>query len=727
MIRMNEYQTYCITCPKGMEELVSDELKSFGCDSMKATVGGVYFEGKLELAYRACLWSRYANRVLLVLCSFEQSPAISSELAVYTAASSIPWDEHMPRECTFVVDFNGTNKAINNSQFGALKVKDAIVDYMRDKTGQRPDVDKKSPDLRVQVRLAKGRLQIALDLCGVSLHQRGYRTEQGVASLKENLAAAILARSGWLDTFKSRPFFIDPMCGSATFLIEAAMMSLDIAPGLQRLNYAFLRWNNHDSTVWERLLKEAKERADRGKAGAVDLHLYGTDGSDRMCSIAQSNIARVGLSQWIKIEQKEVEEFSLPETLKSKNGLLLSNPPYGERLGQLEALRETYRLMAERLKAQCAGWTLAVFTGNSELAREMRLRPRKSNKFYNGSIPCELFIYDLLPEEEASLKRKPGTTERRKLSEKAEMVANRLRKNLRSIEKWAKNTNTHSYRIYDADMPEYSAALDSYEGRLHLQEYAAPKSVDAAAAEKRFDDLVDAIVEVFDVERDDIAIKTRRRNRGSMQYERFESRSEFFNVIEGDAKLRVNLWDYLDTGLFLDHRPLRLRISEEAKGKRFLNLFCYTATATVHAALGGASESVSVDMSKAYLDWAHKNFEQNHLNLQRHKLVESDCMKWLNDCRQGFDLIMLDPPTFSNSKKMEGVLDVQRDHPSLIKRCMELLAPGGRLYFSSNLRNFKLDAEIEEIFGVQNITELTIDEDFKRNKKIHQCYLIEHE
>jgi 23S rRNA (guanine2445-N2)-methyltransferase / 23S rRNA (guanine2069-N7)-methyltransferase len=201
---------------------------------------------------------------------------------------------------------------------------------------------------------------------------------------------------------------------------------------------------------------------------------------------------------------------------------------------------------------------------------------------------------------------------------------------------------------------------------------------------------------------------------------------DFFTVQEGHAKFWVNLIDYLDTGLFLDHRPLRLKIAEHSQGKKFLNLFCYTATASVHAALGGATESTSVDMSNTYIDWARRNFELNKINLYAHKLVQADCLQWLNECRNGYDLIMLDPPTFSNSKRMEGVLDVQRDHVALVTRCMELLNTNGRLYFSTNLRGFKLDRESLAKYQLDDITASTIDVDFERNPKIHHCYLIQH-
>jgi len=342
----------------------------------------------------------------------------------------------------------------------------------------------------------------------------------------------------------------------------------------------------------------------------------------------------------------------------------------------------------------------------------------------------------------------------------AEMLANRLKKNLKQMSKWVKREGIDAYRLYDADMPEYSAAIDIYGEHVHVQEYMAPKTIDEEKAIERFKEIQKAVPVALNVQPENISYKQRRRTRGKTQYEKqdssnrqgqarkasgavatdapavgsawgkWEAQTEVemgdncFTVMEGQAELKINLWDYLDTGLFLDHRPLRLRIADMARGKRFLNLFCYTATATVQAAMGGAKETVSVDMSKTYIKWAEDNFKLNNMDLSRHRLEQADCFKWLSECREGFDVIMLDPPSFSNSKRMEGVLDVQRDHVQMIKRCMELLTPGGTLLFSNNLRSFKLDDEALRAFSVDNISKQTLDVDFKRNQKIHQCWSI---
>ncbi len=730
---MSDALPFFATCPKGMEDLLLTEVQNLNCIEYQQTVGAIYFTAPLSAAYRLCLWSRVANRVMLLLNEPADSPPIASDLALYSAVAAVPWEDHMTGDTSFAVDFVGTNKIIVNTQFGAVRVKDAIVDRMRTKIGRRPDVNKQQPQLRIHARLAKGELQLGLDLSGTSLHQRGYRLDQGTAPLKENLAAGILLRAGWPELAQAQAVMIDPMCGSGTLLIEAALMARNIAPGLVRLRngldqWGFSHWLQHSEPTWQELLADAKSRGRFATVGEQNEEIvyWGLDRDHKMLQLAKANAERAGVAAGIAFKQSEIRQFVRPEPAAGKTGLLICNPPYGERLGELNELKQTYLDLAEVSKVQCPGWRLAVFTGNPELAREMRLRPKRVNKFFNGAIPCELYSYELLSMEQATLRRDRDVVNKEDLSGGAEMVANRLKKNLRRLLPWLKETDTNAYRVYDADLPEYAAAVDLYDGQVHVQEYAAPKTIAEDAAQKRLRELVNAVAYVFAVPQAKIALKQRLRTKGKQQYEKLQDQKEFFSVTEGRARFWVNLWDYLDTGLFLDHRPLRRIVFNEAGGKRFLNLFCYTATASVQAALGGASQTVSVDMSNTYLEWANRNFELNNIRSDRHQLIQADCLKWLQQCRQGFDLIMLDPPTFSNSKRMDGVLDVQRDHVALIRRCMELLHPKGKLYFSTNLRSFKLDAESLASVSISDITARTLDFDFARNPKIHQCFLIEH-
>ncbi|HEY5717620.1 MAG TPA: bifunctional 23S rRNA (guanine(2069)-N(7))-methyltransferase RlmK/23S rRNA (guanine(2445)-N(2))-methyltransferase RlmL [Motiliproteus sp.] len=714
--------TFFATCPKGLEELLLDELNRLGAHSSKQTVAGVFFDGDLVVAYRACLWSRLANRILMPLVKFDCVDAAQ----LYAGVQQVRWLDHLRPNGSFSVDFNGLAPGIRNTHFGALKVKDAVVDQIRDETAQRPSVDKANPDLRLHLYLGKGQAQLSIDLSGESLHRRGYRTAGASAPLKENLAAALLYRSGWPQLAADGKPFIDPMCGSGTLLIEAALMALDIAPGLLRRRFGFEHWLGHDRQAWQAVQTEARARREQAEAAAPALEIHGYDASPDAINAARGNIKRAGMERWVRISQRELAELK-PLTHKPglEGGLILTNPPYGERLSEVPVITYLYRNLGEALSRHFLSWQAAVFTGNPELGKAIGLRSHKQYKLFNGAIPSVLLLFRV--EQERMIR---GGSERAQVGAGAvapdNMFANRLRKNLKTLEKWARKEQVECYRLYDADMPEYSVAVDRYGEWIHVQEYAAPASVDPVKALRRLQEAVDTLPAVLGVSADKVVLKQRRRQVGKSQYERQNERGEFIPVREGKARLLVNLHDYLDTGLFLDHRPIRLWLAEHSQGARFLNLFCYTGAATVQAALGGARSTTSVDLSNTYLEWARKNFALNGLGEALHRTEQGDVLRWLSSGREQFDLIFMDPPSFSNSKRMQGVLDVQRDHVELITAAMMRLAPGGLLIFSNNLRRFKLDEEGLSGFAVTDITPRTIDRDFARNARIHHCWEIRH-
>ncbi len=746
---------YFATCPKGLEGLLNTELQQLGGEDIRETVAGVYFSGNISMAYRACLWSRLANKILLPLASFEAD----SQESLYDGVRELRWEEHLSPSGSLLVDFIGTSDAIRNTQFGALKVKDAIVDCLRDFSGERPSVAKRDPDLRVNVRLAKNKVIVSIDLSGDSLHRRGYRIKQGSAPMKENLAAGILIRAGWPEIAAQGGALLDPMCGSGTILIEAALIAADIAPGLMRGSFGFERWLNHRNDIWLELRDEAHARKKAGLAKNLP-EIRGYDADVKVIHAAEENIVSAELDHWLRVSRKELKDFVRPTHKTMDFGLVISNPPYGERLGEIESLKLLYAHLGERLRNEFQGWRAGVFTGNPELGKQMGLRADKKYKFFNGTIASELLMFSIdneafvqsRVEQDARFSKDEGmrkaAEEKVKIDNKkeqaaalsngAQMLVNRLQKNFKQLEKWAKKHEISCYRLYDADMPEYAAAIDIYRGQTqpnrapqlyaHVQEYAAPKSVDEDKAATRFAEIERAVPFALDIPAAHISYKQRRRNKGTSQYEKLSERptGDLFSVQEGKARLHINMWQYLDTGLFLDHRPVRLMIADIAKDKRFLNLFCYTATASVQAAMGGARYTVSVDMSNTYLNWARKNFALNGLSESRNRLEQADCLKWLEENDQQFDLILLDPPSFSNSKRMEDVLDVQRDHVNMIHQAMRALAEDGTLVFSNNLRSFKLDEAALSAYRMENITAQTIDEDFKRNTKIHQCWLIKH-
>ena len=726
---------YFAACPKGLESLLLNELRCLGVASAKETVAGVYFSGDCHDLYKTCLWSRLANKILLPLAVID----LNDEQSLYNGVYILPWEDHLAVDGTFKVDFLGTNQHIRNTQFGAVRVKDAIVDYFNDKHNRRPSVDKNNPDIIVNARLSKGKIHVSLDLSGQSLHRRAYRHKQGEAPLKENLACAMLLRANWPKIAKEGGYLIDPMCGSATLLIEGLMMAADIAPGLMRQDdaWGFTRWRQFDEDSWQKLLADAQERKQEGlkKCREQGLEYRGYDRDWRVLRAAEENIERAGLEKWIRVLCKPIEAFTKPTHQPMPSGLVISNPPYGERLGEEKALESVYQQLGYVLRSEFVGWHAAMITSNIHLAKKMGLRAQKKYKLWNGTIAAELLTFTVQAEyfykepKPLSPWGQPETLTFDELSDGAKMVCNRLRKNKKQLHRWLSKEMIECYRLYDADLPEYAAAIDIYGDAIHIQEYAAPRSIDPRKAKKRLQELLDAVTVTLDVDADQLFVKQRRQNKGKQQYEKQDNNDSNrapLVVKEGQAKFLINLWDYLDTGLFLDHRPVRQRIYTQAAGKDFLNLFCYTATATVHAALGGANSSVSVDMSNTYVDWAKKNFDINNINLNRHKIVRGDCLVWLKDCRQGFDLILLDPPSFSNSKRMEAILDIQKDHSQLIQRCMEILNPGGILIFSNNLRSFVLDNHLLEKYQCNNMTSQTLDPDFQRNAKIHHCWTIEH-
>ncbi|MEC9295756.1 MAG: bifunctional 23S rRNA (guanine(2069)-N(7))-methyltransferase RlmK/23S rRNA (guanine(2445)-N(2))-methyltransferase RlmL [Pseudomonadota bacterium] len=720
------------TCPKGIEGLLADELTALGAEPGKTTVAGVYFSADQATAYRVCLWSRLANRVILLLA---REAMIETAEQVRDVVARIAWSQHLAPGKTLAVDFHGRSDHIRHTRFGAQTVKDGVVDALQLGGRERPNVDTKAPDLRIYAHLHRANLSRGLDLSGESLHRRGYRRDVGHAPLKENLAAALLVRAGWPERAKAGEPLIDPLCGAGTLLIEAALMAADQAPNLNRERFGFHGWAGHQDVVWSELKREAEARASIGRK-RCKTELMGFDQSPAALTAAKSNAMRAGIPALITLHGQSLAQLTRPETLTAEQGLLITNPPYGERLGELPELVQLYAQLGEKAKALFPGWTLAMFTGNPDLGHRLGLRAHKQYALKNGALDAKLLLMEIgsvrpAPQQsgepsEAGVAPQASSTAKPAVSENAQMFANRLAKNQKRLKKWLKQSGETCYRIYDADMPEYALAVDRYGDRVHVQEYAAPSSINPVQAQKRLFDALEVLPEALGVDPSKIYVKRRERQTGAAQYQKREASGERFEVQEGSARLWVNLRDYLDTGLFLDHRPVRRMLGEMASGKRFLNLFCYTATATVQAALGGASDSVSVDMSNTYLEWARDNFALNKLDPRLHRVVRDDCFRWLETANAQFDLIFMDPPTFSNSKKMRDTLDVQRDHPRLVELAMARLAPGGTLVFSNNQRRFKLDEALSERYAVEEITTRTFDPDFQRRTNLHHVFLLRH-
>jgi 23S rRNA (guanine2445-N2)-methyltransferase / 23S rRNA (guanine2069-N7)-methyltransferase len=729
---------FVATVPRGLADLLAHELQQCGAQQTRERSAGVLFTGTLETGYRACLWSRTASGVLMQLAEFD---AASSD-EFYAQVRSFDWSAHIDPARTIACEFTGTHPTITHTHYGALRLKDGICDRLRDDTGTRPDVEPSRPAVRVHAHANGTHVTLSLDLAGEGLHRRGYRTQAGEAPLRENLAAGVLLRARWPEAAERGAEFLDPMCGSGTLVIEAAMIAALRAPGLVRDYFGFLGWKGHDAALWRQLKSEAAQRA----LAQVPSVIRGSDIDRRALSLAASNAQRAGVSALLQFEHSAVANV---RALTDEPGLICCNPPYGERLGDEAQARSVFADLGRTLREHFAGWDAAILSAHLDSARELRLRSYRVHELWNGAIPVRLLRIDLAAPgtEDVALRRAQQQAEAA-ASAGGRMFANRLEKNRKRLGKLAQRAQVSCYRLYDADMPEYSFAIDRYAEaasgtvHLHVQEYAAPASIDVDAARRRRREALSSLPGALQIPPQRIHLRLRRRQSGAEQYQRESAapgdgaQARTLIVSEGGLRFQVNLDDYLDTGLFLDHRLTRARLRERAGGARFLNLFCYTGSASVYAASGGARSTLSIDLSNSYLDWAAQNFRLNGLDPAQHRLERADCREWLRNAATAaagvgaggaaasFDLIFLDPPTFSNSKRMHGVLDVQRDHPELIGQCMRLLAPGGLLLFSTNAQRFRPDAAVEQQWQVRDISAQTLPFDFERNPRIHRCFEI---
>lgn len=701
-----------ITGPKGLEELLADEIRQLGLTVERATPRGVFANADSEGVNRIRLWSRLANRIHCILAKVHQA----DRETLYEAAAAVNWRDLLVRGGAIDIQGQGNYASLKHSGFSAQVVKDAIFDELRKVSLPTPELEPLAAVHRIQVSVGRD-TYLLLNLVHESLHRRGYRLEGGAAPLKENLAAAMLMRSRWPEHYDT---LLDPLCGSGTFCIEAALMATDTAPGLLGSFDTDIDPLIADEAVQNRLREEALQRRREGEKH-FRKRIQGSDQSPAILKTAEENARRAGVSHLVHFQVEDATRVLPPG--EPGRGLILTNPPYGERLSSDRGLSLFFSALGEHWKKHFEGWNIAILTASDETSKVLGLAPGKRNKFYNGALAVTLEHSHVRAAEERKNAVSRGL-EGREASESAQMLANRLRKNARRLKPWVNREGLEAWRLYDADIPEYAVAVDIYGDRVLVQEYAAPSSIDPETARSRWLDCILTVRDELKVGEDQLFLKQRKPQKGKSQYQRLQKQGNEFEIREYDARLLVNLSDYLDTGLFLDHRPLRRRIHQEASGKRFLNLFCYTASVTVHAGLGGASSSVSVDMSQTYLDWAERNFKLNGLTPFRHKLERANVMEWLSADQRQFDLIFIDPPTFSNSKRMDGVFDVQRDQVALIEGAMKRLAPGGTLYFSNNFRRFKLAGEIASQFQVEDITQESLPPDFGRSSPAHRCWVI---
>ncbi len=779
------------SCPTGFEAALAAELKRLDAPRVRPLKGRVGFEGDPAHAYRVCLWSRLASRVFLVL----GRAAAQTADELYEAARNVAWEEVLAEGATFAVTARGTTPELRNTHFSALRVKDAVCDRLAEKRGGRPDVDPQHADARIGVSLARGRVSFSLDLSGDPLFKRLPReaARPGAAAvLRPDYAALALELAGWpaACAIEEQPVLVDLACAGGGIELEAAACALDRAPGIARARWGFEGWAQHDQAAWNALLDEADARAEAAENRTP--RILATDIDADASAFAQRIVRAGGVGNYVTFTGGDTAELIALAGMRADG----AEPHPGAIVLDMSAVTPAQlplvlaRAAALRRAPACARMPLACIAEQDVLSPALGVEPSRNVEIKPQQRDLRLIVYPAAnaPAEEAPasasepVAAKPASPDKRKpaadaadagaddapaanalhteqpaasvvdlgdkgtvpvLVPESEQFAARLKKVARLRRKWAKREHVSCYRVYDADLPDYAAAIDLYTGTdetpgrwLVIAEYQAPKTIDPAKAQARMLDILALAPKILDVAPENVFAKTRQRAKGGSQYAQDPRAAKADKrppvlVQEGGLTFEVNFDAHLDTGIFLDHRVTRAIVRERAAGvHRFLNLFAYTGTASVYAADGGAKETVTVDLSNTYLAWAQRNMALNGFTGPEDTFVRADVLSWINEQRHSanrWDLIFCDPPTFSNSASMsQRSFEIQRDHAELLIGVTRLLTRGGMAIFSCNLRRFKPDLEKLARAGVvlEDITAETIPEDFARNPRIHHCYLV---
>ena len=743
---------------EGLEWVLVRELEALGAVDFRVGRRTVEFAGEpgreRETLYRAVLECRTAIRVLEPLGRFR----VDSPESLYRAMQEIDWTEQLKVSDTLRVDAAIHDTFLTHSLYAAQIVKDAVVDQLRTPSGRRPSVQLRGATLRLALHLVGDVATIFRDAAGRSLHQRGWRMGEVEAPLSEVLAAGILAIAGWWRPGAAAgervepAALLDPMCGSGPLVIEGATIAAGMPPGLwraRRKGHGFFRFRDCDKVLADRLVAQA-EAAVQPPRQAFAM----SDLDPRAVEAARACAAAAGVADFITIEQKHFEQAGPA----SAAGLVATNPPYGERL-PLPRAGALFRRLGDWLVAHCGGWRAAILAADSPAATHLGLRPAHRVALMNGPIACRLLEVEIReravprpPEAEAPAAHggvpdaaipdaalpdaaadgaadppNPSWPRGRTTADQIGDFRRRLAKRYKHLSKWARRQGIEAFRVYDRDIPEIPLVIDWYAGWLHAAEYDRPHERTDIEHEVWLDRMVEAAAAELGVPANQVFLKVRKRQRDGGQYEKVDARRAVLAVKEGGLEFEVNLSDYLDTGLFLDHRQTRALVREEASGKRFLNLFCYTGSFSAYAAAGGAIETTSVDLSNTYLDWTRTNLSRNGFkDAGRDRVVRDEARAFLEHrARRGespFDLVVVDPPTFSRSAKSETPWDIERDHAELLELVARNLSPGGVVFFSTNFRRFHFASDrLAPLYSIREITNRTIPEDF-RNERIHRAW-----
>lgn len=711
------------------------ELRELGlADAKTRSTGRVGFRGDETAVARANIHLRTAERVLIELARF---PAEDFG-QLFDGVVDLPWEDWLRIDSAFPVNGRSVKSRLSSVPACQKIVKKAIVERLR-RTHSTDWFEETGPECIVEVSLLEDEASITIDTTGTGLHKRGYRRLTAAAPLRETLSAALVLLSFWEP---DRPL-LDPFCGSGTILVEAAMIGRNIAPGLRR-KFDAQHWDFASPEVWE----DVRRQAESQMLDRLPQRLIGTDVDADVLSLARFHAERAGVADDIHWQQADFAELQSSR----QYGCLITNPPYGQRMGEVDEVEELYRQMPLVLR-KLPTWSHYIITAFEQFEDLIGRKADRRRKLYNGRIACTYYQFhgprplrsdrssEAQPEEVAEVETgvqprepsKPSPTEMPPVfggldataKRQAEEFASRLRKRARHLRRWPTKRGIHCYRLYERDIPEIPLVVDRYEDHLHLAEFERPHDRGPAEHADWLDLMSETAAVTLEVPRGKVFLKHRARKRDTQQYDKASNERHRLIVSEGNLKFEVNLSDYVDTGLFLDHRQTRQMFADRAEGKDVLNLFCYTGAFTVYAAAAGAASTMSVDLSHNYLDWAHRNLRHNHVDGSQHVRLRSDALAFLNRSAPypTYDLALVDPPTFSNSKTTERDWDIQRDHAELFMHLLPWMRPGGEIFFSTNFRRFKLYEPALKNCQIREITGKTIPEDF-RNKRIHRCWVI---
>ena len=759
---------FLATCAFGLEAVVRRELASLGYAGRITSPGRVAFSGDEAAICRTNLWLRCADRVLIQIASF---PATDFD-TLFETTRALPWDQWAGPDAALPVTGRSAKSQLSSVPACQRTVKKAIVQQLMAAhgVGALPET---GPAYKVDIAMVADQATLTIDTSGPGLSKRGYRVRADAPPLKETLAAALVLLSFWKG---DRPL-ADPFCGTGTIPIEAAMLGCNLAPGRLR-SFAAQQWPQLDPALW----RAARDEADSLRGSSISEKIIGTDIDGGALQAARRSAESAGVADQIHFQTKPFERW----TSNRQHGCLITQPPSLAHAADPRSLQAIYRSIPEVLR-HLPTWSHYILTDHPGFESLIGRTADRRRKLYLGRNECTFYQFhgpqrpaaagasasperrdaatdafaaaeepsaaagDATPAAtdseaiaggesvaaaetvEKPLPRRPDKSRLPaafghlppKAYEQAQLFRSRLLKRARHLRRWPTRQGITCFRLYERDIPEIPLVVDRYEDHLHLAEYERPHDRDPAQHGNWLDLMAETAAQTLEVSPERVFFKRRGRQRGAEQHQRLAEQRYEIEVGEGGLRFIVNLSDYIDTGLFLDHRITRSMVREGSSGKDFLNLFAYTGAFTVYAAAGGAATTTTVDWSHAYLDWARRNLALNGFDGPAHRRVRSDAMEFLlrHPVRPSYDLAVVDPPTFSNSKRSDADWDVQRNYAPLLNHLLPLMKPGGVIYFSTNFRRFKFDPAAVPVSRVHEISSQTVPADF-RNRRIHRCWKI---